>query len=194
MTPSDLERDLLKLEAELKRLEAEYNMFFSGRAARPPVETRSRVDALMKQYDRVHIQNYAERFRFSTLQARYAAFVDLWDRALRAREEGRPGPLGHSRAAQPAAERKSEDRILHVASFSDPIHEIEKLQDLYDSVSQARSTLGETAVPFHRFAELVRDQVAKLRSDGSAEVAFRVAVKDGKLSFTARALKGGPEG
>jgi hypothetical protein len=46
-------------------------------------------------------------------------------------------------------------------------------------------------VPFHRFAELVKNQVQKLKTDGGGEVAFRVALKDGKVSFTARAMKGG---
>jgi hypothetical protein len=32
--------------------------------------------------------------------------------------------------------------------------------------------------------------VQKLKKGGSPEVAFRVAVKDGKVNFTARALKG----
>ena len=82
VAPTETERDLDRLEGELKKLEAEYNMFFAGRLPRPPWETRTRVEALVKQYDRAHIQNYAERFRFWTLQARYAAFVDLWD-ALR---------------------------------------------------------------------------------------------------------------
>ena len=45
-------------------------------------------------------------------------------------------------------------------------------------------------MPFHKFADLVKGQVRKLRQSGSAEVAFRVAVKDGKVNFTARALKG----
>ena len=45
-------------------------------------------------------------------------------------------------------------------------------------------------MPFHKFAALVRQQVETLREAGSPEVAFRVAVKDGKLNFTARALKG----
>jgi hypothetical protein len=31
---TDVQRDLQTLEAELKQLEAEYNMFFAGRAAR----------------------------------------------------------------------------------------------------------------------------------------------------------------
>ena len=34
------------------------------------------------------------------------------------------------------------------------------------------------------------EQVKKLKEGGTSEVAFRVAVKDGKVSFTARGLKG----
>ena len=188
MAPSSIDRDLQRLEAELKQLEAEYNMFFAGRLPRPPWETRGRVEALVKHYDRAHIQNTGDRFRFGTLQARFAAFVDLWDRGLRAREEGRPGPFAHKRAA--ADKKGPDDRILHVASFQDPVREIDKLADLYDSLSEARREVGQEQVPFHKFAELVKTQVKKLRQDGSPEVAFRVAVKDGKVNFTARALKG----
>jgi len=39
----------------------------------------------------------------------------------------------------------------------------------------------------------VTSQVSQLRSSDSSQVAFRVMVKDGKVSFTARALKGGKE-
>ena len=45
-------------------------------------------------------------------------------------------------------------------------------------------------MPFQKFADLVKNQVNKLRQAGSSEVAFRVAVKDGKVNFTARAMKG----
>jgi hypothetical protein len=54
----------------------------------------------------------------------------------------------------------------------------------------ARRKSGEDAVPFHKFATLVKDQVTKLREAGSAEVAFRVVVKDGKVNFTVRGMKG----
>ena len=64
----DLERELQILEVELRKLEGEYNMYFSGRLPRPPFETRSRVEQLVKRLDRSYIQNYAERFRFLTLQ------------------------------------------------------------------------------------------------------------------------------
>jgi hypothetical protein len=188
----DLERELQILEVELRKLEGEYNMYFSGRLPRPPFETRSRVEQLVKRLDRSYIQNFGDRFRFSTLQGRFAAFVDLWDRGLRAREEGRPGPFAHKRPDASKAPAKAEvaDRILFVTAFKDPMKELDKLQDLYATLRDARQELGEENVPFHKFAELVKSQVAKLKKDGAPEVAFRVSVKSGKLNFTARGLKG----
>ena len=190
MPPSSVDRDLTRLEADLKQLEAEYNMFFAGRLPTPPWETRARVEALVKQVDRGQIPNTGDRFRFTTLQSRFAAFIDLWDRALRAREEGRPGPLPQKRAPLEPEKKRPEDRIVHVSSFRDPVREIDKLTDLYESLAEARREIGEDAPPFHKFAELVKSQVKRLRDSGSPEVAFRVAVKDGKVNFTARGLKG----
>jgi hypothetical protein len=188
---TDVGRELQVLEAELKRLEAEYNMFFAGRLPRPPWETRGRVAAMVKRLDRARLANYGDRFRLSTLQSRYATFIDLWDRGLRAREEGRPGPFAQPpRAAPGPPPKKADDRIVHVTTFSDPLREMDKLQDLYDSLAEARREAGQESIPFHRFADLIKTQVAGLKEKGSAEVAFRVAVKDGKVSFTARALKG----
>jgi hypothetical protein len=86
---SSIDRQLSGLESELKRLEAEYNMFFAGRLPKLPLDTRNRVEALVKQYSRTHIQNYGDRFRLSSLQARFVALTQLWDRVLRAKEEGR---------------------------------------------------------------------------------------------------------
>jgi hypothetical protein len=189
---SDLERDLQLLESDLRKLEGEYNMYFSGRLPRPPWETRSRVEAALKRLDRTSIRNYGDRYRFTSLQARFSAFVDLWDRGLRAREEGRPGPFAQQRKPEVKKPVKHEDKdkVLFVASFKDPMKEMDKLHDLYDTLRDARSARGEENVPFHKFAELVKGQVAKLKKDGVPEVAFRVALKDGKLNFTARGLKG----
>jgi hypothetical protein len=188
--PPSIDRELTKLEADLKQLEAEYNMFFAGRLPKPPWETRARVEATVKQFDRGHIPNTGDRFRFTTLQSRYQAFIDLWDRGLRAREEGRAGPFAQKRTVVEPEKKGPEDRIVHVSSFRDPVREIDKLTDLYESLAEARREIGEEAPPFHKFAELVKGQVKKLRDGGSPEVAFRVAVKDGKVNFTARGLKG----
>jgi hypothetical protein len=191
--PDDLNGELMRLEVELRKLEGEYNMYFAGRLPRPPWETRKRVEQLVKRLDRSHIQNYAERFRFSTLQARYSTFTDLWDRGLRAREEGRAGPFAAARkdrSAKEETEAAPRERIVHVAAFTDPVHEMDKLEQLYEGLVEARRQTGDDAVPFHRFADLVKEQVRKLKEKGNPEVAFRVAVKDGKVSFTAKGLRG----
>jgi hypothetical protein len=191
---TDVQRDLQALEAELKQLEAEYNMFFAGRAPRPPWETRGRVEALMKRWDRSHIEAAADRFKFQTLQTRFAKFSDLWDRGQRAREEGRPGPFSHQAPkAPPKPPEPAEAKVLHVTAFRDPMREMDKLHSLYDTLMDARRQCGDDIVPFHRFAALVKDQVSKLRESGSPEVAFRVAVKEGKVNFTVRGLKGSNE-
>jgi hypothetical protein len=189
---ADVARELQVLEAELKRLEAEYNMFFSGRLPRPPWDTRSRVDGIVKRLDRRHISNTGDRFRFTTLQSRYAAFTNLWDRGLRAREEGRPGPFAHqtARPAVPEAPAPPQDRVVHVTTFQDPARELDKVQELYERLAEARREAGQDAIPFDKFADLIKNQVTALREQGGSEVAFRVAVKDGKVAVTARALKG----
>src|SRR6478735_8899834 len=140
---TDVQKDLQALSAGLKQLEAEYNMFFAGRLPRPPWETRNRVQALVKKWDRGYIQSAADRFQFDTLQRRFQTFVELWDRGLRSREEGRPGPFGRPppKAAPPPP--KPDHQVVHTTSFQDPMREMDKLHGLYDSLMDARRDAGE---------------------------------------------------
>lgn len=200
---SEFDQEMVRLEAEIKRLEAEYNMFFAGRLPRLPWETRARVEALVKRYDRMNIRNTAERFRFNTLQSKFQAFVDLWERHLKAKEEGRPIPGRRSAssivpaapaATSPAAKKKDAHvapaaRVIAVTTFKDPAAEADRMQALYEQLTAARKAAGEKPVPFEAFKQVVRAQVNKLGT-GQGEVAFRVAVQDGKVTLTAKALKG----
>ena len=55
---------------------------------------------------------------------------------------------------------------------------------------QARRDDGHEAVPFHKFATLVRDQVRTLRERHPGdEVWFRVTRHEGKVNLTAQAVK-----
>ena len=82
---------------------------------------------------------------------------------------------------------------MNVTAFTDPMREMDKLHTLYDSLMDARKQHGEEVVPFHQFAALVKYQVTKLRDEGTPEVAFRVAVKDGKVAFTVRPAREKPK-
>lgn len=117
-------------------------------------------------------------------------FADLWDRGQRAHEERRAGPFAHQWAPVAAPDAPDGDTVLQVTSFSDLRKEMDKLHGLYESLMDARREAGESVAPFHKFVNLVKGQVNPLRSSGNPEVAFRVAVKDGQVSLTARGLKG----
>jgi hypothetical protein len=187
---NDIQRDLLALAADLKRLEAEYTMFFAGRLKRPPWETRGRVETTLKRWGRGQIPGTSDRFRFEMLQSRFQSLADLWDRALRAKEEGRPGPFAQPAQKTTTKKAEGDSNVVHVTAFTDPVREIDKLHVLYDTLMDARRHAGDEVVPFHKFAALVSSQVTKLRKGGSAEVAFRVAVKEGRVNFTVRGMKG----
>jgi len=186
LTP--LERDLRQLEVDLRKLEAEYNMFFAGQLPKPPLEMRGRVESMIRHYDRSYIQSYSDRFRFSTLQARYAKFVELWDRGLRAREEGRPGPFGKRRQATKKAPPSSQpEEVVFSTTISDPTLQASSVQELHARLVEANRSVGRGSPPLSKFTLLVASQVQKLQKAGTSEVTFRVAVKDGKVIFTARA-------
>ena len=123
-----------RLESELKQLEAEYNMFFSGRLPKPPWETRGRVEALVKQYGRAYIQNTADRFRFEALQTRFAGVRrSLGSRPARARGRACRGRL-RSSARRSRTKRKPRIASSTSPSFQDPLREMDKLTELYESL------------------------------------------------------------
>jgi hypothetical protein len=244
---SQFDREMHALEAEMKRLEAEYTMFFAGRLPRLPWERKARVEMLIKTHDRVETRNTADRFRFQTMQARFVKFLELWDRQLRDREEsGRSKPKRSrapaapaepaqaepsappaspestteaptdSRAAsipaaaaaasppapasEPRATRKrhaptkpptpdpAAERELHVMKLHATSSESDRVKELYERLAEAKRQVGETPLPFDRIAALVNAQLQK-HSSSADDVAFRIAVKDGKVSLTVKPVK-----
>lgn len=185
--PSAVDRELQGLGADLRKLEAEYTMYFAGRLPRPPFEARARFDQAVKRLERMPGGTSVQRFQFAALQARYASFADLWDRGVRAREEGRPTPFTRPGQASASLDGADTGTIVHTTSLSDPVNQLDKLRDLYDALMDARRAVGHDVVPFHRFADLVKRQVSDLQQrHRAAEVSFRVVVEEGKVSFKAR--------
>lgn len=196
---SDFDKEMQHLEAEIRRLEAEYNMFFAGRLPRLPWETRARVEALVKKHDRSFIRNTADRFRFESLQNKYAKFCELWERQLSQMEGGRPRrggakpPAAPPRTADNAAKEEPAQPVAtteRVVRFSSAGADEARVKELYEKLAEVKRAAGEPAVPMDRLAALVRAQVQKFANEGS-EVAFRVAMKDGKVSLTVKPVKAG---
>src|SRR5262249_10454087 len=96
LSSSNLERDLRMLEEALRRLNAEYDAFLYGSSSKPPIQNRKAVEEMFRRLNALDSLPAAERYRFTTLQGRYAILLDLWDRAEGEKESGRrPGLYGH---------------------------------------------------------------------------------------------------
>lgn len=184
---SEWDKQMQYLEAEIRRLEAEFNMFFAGRLPRPPWETRAKVAALVKQHDQSFIRNTADRFRFESLQNKYQKFLELWERQMTNRELGRT-PVGVKRAPTvvPKAEQAPPDpSVIKFARDQQLSQDSEPVKKLFEQLAEAKKQVGESPVAIDRLAALVRAQVDKFAAEGK-DVQFKVAMKDGKVQLTAK--------
>jgi hypothetical protein len=207
---SEFDVQMQYLEAEIRRLEAEFNMFFAGRLPRPPAETRAKVAALVKRHDQSFIRNTGDRFRFETLQTRFQKFIDLVDRQMTNRELGRPmfgvkrsepaaspptpaspppaaapsPPAPAARAAEPApAAGEPGERVVRFGKGG----EGDRVKELFESLAEARKKVGEAPLPIDRVQALVKAQMDKF--GGGAD--FKIAMKDGKVSLTVKPVNDG---
>lgn len=217
----EFDRQMLHLDAEIRRLESEYNMYFAGRLPRPPWETRNRVTALVKKHDNSYIRNTADRFRFETLQTRFYKFLELVERQMTNRElgratfgkrppqaaapaaasataeqasaasagtppESRQSAPDRARAAAEAARAEADERIVKFKKAEAGADS--RVKELYEQLAAAKKQVGEQPVAYERVAALVKAQVSKFADDGT-NVAFKIALKDGKVSLTVKPEK-----
>lgn len=106
-----IERELNYLERNITTLRVEYERYFGGELKKPPVQSRRAIEDLLRKVGNADVEKAAERFRLQSIQSRYNSFVELWDKRMRAKEEGRPGPVRHAAPAlaagpSPAPEEK----------------------------------------------------------------------------------------
>ena len=61
----------------------------AGSRRSPRTTCRPRWRRSIRRYANIEIRNNTERFRYQSLTARYNTFNELWQKRLRAREEGK---------------------------------------------------------------------------------------------------------
>ncbi len=97
------DRELNELDRGITALRVEYERFFGGDVRRPPVPGRRNLEETLRRLGNAEMEKAAERFRLQTLQSRYSAFAELWDKRMQAREEGRTGPIRRLAPLAPVA-------------------------------------------------------------------------------------------
>ena len=84
-----LQEDLDRIDVMLRQLQVKWDLFFNGSEKKPPIGAADAGGRLIKRHSNAEIRNNGDRFRFQGLTARYTTFNELWQKKLRAREEGR---------------------------------------------------------------------------------------------------------
>ncbi|MEO8361416.1 MAG: MXAN_5187 C-terminal domain-containing protein [Vicinamibacteria bacterium] len=205
---SALEEDLARIEEGTFKLQKEWERFFSGQERKAPFEAKQRLDRLIRRYVGVEIRNNVERFRFQSLTARYNTLADLWNRRLRAIEEGRPmsstqmkqarvlaqesaveavAPLAAAQRLEPGATPPPARSEIRLSTLRD---DDEGVKNLYEQFRAARASVGESEVKFESFRKLISQQRARLLDEKDAvAVDFRVALQDGKVALKAKPVR-----
>jgi hypothetical protein len=83
-----IDEELSVLEDQVRRLKVEYDIYFGGGSKKPPTEIEWKVKTLLKKYSDGSRMSYGQRFRYTTVQQRYALFNALWQQKLVIKEEG----------------------------------------------------------------------------------------------------------
>ena len=73
-----VDEELKLLEDNIRRLKIEYDIFFGGGSKKPPTDLDWRVQSTLKKFSDSQRLSFAQRFKFNTIQQKYAIYSDLW--------------------------------------------------------------------------------------------------------------------
>lgn len=182
-----IDEQLGRLEEDIRRLKIEFDIYFNGASKRPPYDTKSRVETIIKRVADDRTLSFAQRYYYNSLVARFTSFRELWRRTMQGREEGR-----EVTGAVRAAKRTDAPDMNHLANFvcADAHRDVETVKSLYDVLVDAKARCGEPTddLSFPRFHHLIATKTDKIKEHlGCDRVRFSVSIEDGRVSFKAKA-------
>lgn len=176
-----LDQELDRFEYDLRRLKIEYDIYFNGGAAKPPLDTRARVDTTVKRLYDSRGLSFGQRFRYNNLVARYNVMRELWRRQTKGLEAtGRAVPLENQGASRYGT---------FVVRCYDTRLEPDKVCEIYDHLVAAKRACGERLgnLTLDLFSDFLNSRVDNLKNRlASTAVDFVVGVKGGRVKFCVR--------
>ena len=142
--------ELNQLDDSMRRLKIEYDIYFGGGSKRAPADLEWRVQSLLRKLSDSQRLSVSQRFRYNSIQQKYAIFSDLWRQKSKIKEEGYRRSqdallaiqgLRTAEEHQAAKELKHKvatpDRPFKIA-VSDPTKEQEHLKSLFSALTTAK--------------------------------------------------------
>jgi len=191
------DEELSVLEDLVRRLKVEYDIFFGGGSKKPPQDIEWKVKNQFKRLsDGTMRLNSGQRFRFNTVQQRYARYNALWQQKLQIKEEGYRRPqdamLGiqglrdeQQHEAELARKHHRRDGIFTVADIDS---EPQKVEALFQALSAARRQAGsKDNASLDSFKKFVQQKTSQLRKEYKCQtVEYSVEVLDGQVKLKAK--------
>ena len=186
------DEQLTRLEDDMRRLKIEYDIFFNGATKRPPYDTKSRVETMIKRLGDDRTLTFAQRYRYNSLATRYNAFRELWRRTMQGREEGRDAATAAraAAAARNAAALPSQPQYQSTFICTDAHSDVQTVKEIYEALIEAKRKCGESVddLSFPRFHRLIASKTDNLKEHlGCERVRFSINVEDGHVNFKAKA-------
>jgi hypothetical protein len=197
-----IDEELNVLDSNLRRLKIEYEIFFSNPTKRPPTDMEWKVLAALRKFSDGSKMSFSQRYRYNEMAQRYAIYSDLWRKKSRIREEGYRRPQDALLSVQGVREEEHAPAAHHVygvqhhdkqdafaIACSDPKHEKEKVQTLYNALVEAKKKSGEEITGnFSSFSSFVSKKTQQLRKEyGCKSVEYTVELEGGQVRLKAKA-------
>lgn len=84
---AEIEKKIVKLEEDIRRLKIEFGIYFNNGTKRPPHEARGRIEASIKRLSDDRNLSFAQRYQFTSIVNLYTSYRELWRRQLKAKGE-----------------------------------------------------------------------------------------------------------
>ena len=169
---------LAELDRAFRVLIIEWERYFSGDRRLPPVGDRDRFARRL----RVLVDREArggDAFRREQLQHRFTSYVQMWERLLRQKEEGRAAG-GYIRSDSPSQPNAGAPATVESGGNG----------DLYDMYVAEKAQLGQkVGVSREAFLEQLDRQREELQTRFGRKIRFRIQVEDGRVKVAVRAAK-----
>jgi hypothetical protein len=178
---TQLDNELDETERAIAQLKRDFEMFFAGVSKQPPIDARTKLDKIIRKQGQNTTFSYAQRFRFTTLAARFNTYQDLWSKQLKAKEEGKFA--AGATPLPPSREAPITTRIRRTQS---------KTENLFNQYAQNRVKNGEAPpnMDIQKFSKLIDSQRdALMKKYRCKDVEFYIAVEEGKTRLKAKPLK-----
>jgi hypothetical protein len=191
-----IDEELGQLERDIRQLKIEYDQYFGGGRKRPPTEIEWRIDQLVKRYaERGGELKFAQRFRFNNLSQTYAKYKDIFRKKVVLKEEGKIQRHFGAAAKEIEAARLQKEAEQAAAlpkafrmTCSEPEHETEKVELLYQAFLQAKQLAGEHTGKLSRssFNEFVLKKTKELQKQKNCrDVEYVVETVEGQVKLKA---------